>query len=171
MTTVTENIFGMKLRRTSDQIGQQGREAYWQLGLELDALLNSLAIALYEHGPKTSTDLAKLTGFSRQREESRLKKLVKSGYATSRPDPEDARRTLFEINPEKAADMDRALAMMKDFELVYRDLWREIGVDMGDAVTKLERALTARPLLARLCEKFPQYTNTLEEANNAQSKT
>ncbi|NVJ96536.1 MAG: MarR family transcriptional regulator [Alphaproteobacteria bacterium] len=162
MKTVTENIFGMKISRTADQIGQQGREAYWQLGLELDALLNSLALALYEHGPKTSSEITKLTGFSRQREEARLKKLVKSGYATSRPDPEDARRTLFEINPEKAPDMDRALAMMKDFEQVYEDLWQEIGVDMGEAVAKLERALTARPLLARLCEKFPHYVEAQE---------
>lgn len=159
MATITEKIFGMKLRRVSDQIGLQGRSAYWDLGVELDALLNSIAIALFEHGPLTSTEITKLTGFSRQREETRLKKLVATGYATSRKDTSDARRTLFEITDDKREDMERAVAMMRDFETVYEDIWAEIGIDMDDAVDKLFDALARRSLTERLCDRFPEYNN------------
>ncbi|MBL4619830.1 MAG: hypothetical protein JKX88_07015, partial [Marinicaulis sp.] len=74
MTKITENIFGMRLRRASDLIKEQGREAFWRTGIIVDAKLTSVVISLYEKDGQTSSELA-TTGLSRQLIEVRLKQL------------------------------------------------------------------------------------------------
>ena len=59
-------------------------------------------------------------------------------------------------------EITRVVEQMTDFEKVYEELWKEIGVDLGEAVLKLERALHAKPLLARLCNEFPQHSELIK---------
>ena len=42
MTNLTKNIFGMRIRRAADLIKEQGREAFWRTGIDLDAKLTSV---------------------------------------------------------------------------------------------------------------------------------
>lgn len=161
MTLITENIFGMRIRRAADLIKEQGREAFWRTGIDLDAKLTSVVISLYEKGGQTSSDLA-ATGLSRQLVEKRLKQLEKDGYVVSRRSNEDARKRTYSISPNRRKKISRVVEAMIDFEKVYEELWNEIGVDLGAAVLKLERALHAKPLLARLCNEFPQYNDLIK---------
>ncbi|MBL4619234.1 MAG: MarR family transcriptional regulator [Alphaproteobacteria bacterium] len=165
MTTITENIFGMRIRRVADVIKEQGREAFWRTGINLDAKLTSVVISLYEKDGQTSSELA-TTGLSRQLIEARLKQLEKDGYVTSRRSVDDARKRAYSLAPDRRAEISRAVETMIDFEKVYEELWREIGVDLGEAVLKLERALHAKPLLSRLCAEFPQYNNLIKVESN-----
>lgn len=167
MTKITENIFGMQLRRLSDLVGEQGREAFWRTGLALDAKLNSITTALFEYGALSSTEIAKITGLSRQLVESRLKKLEQADYVVSHISPEDPRKRLFEVSTSREAEIECAVATIVDFEKVYDALWDEIGVDLSDAVDKLERALRSRDLTDRLCDCFPKYKKKLKDAENA----
>lgn len=165
MVTITENIFGMRIRRAAELIKEQGREAFWRTGINFDAKLTSVVISLYEKDGQTSSELA-ATGLSRQLVEVRLKQLEKDGYVTSRRSDNDARKRAYSLSPDRRKEFDRVVATMTDFEKVYEELWREIGVDLGDAVLKLEQALHARPLLARLCNEFPQYSNHIKVKSN-----
>jgi len=164
--TITENIFGMRIRRAAELIKEQGREAFWRTGVALDAKLTSVVISLYEKDGQTSSELA-ATGLSRQLVERRLKQLEKDGYVTSRRSHNDARKRAYSLSPDRREEISRAVDTMIDFEKVYEELWREIGVDLGEAVLKLERALHAKPLLARLCTEFPQYNNLIKVKSNA----
>lgn len=166
MNALSENLFGLKMRRVSDLIGEQGREAFWRSGIGLDAKLISLVIALYEKDEQSSSDLAAFTGLSRQLVESRLKTLEAESYVKSAVSKKDARKRVFSLSGRNRAEVKEAVQMMRDFEKVYDALWREIGVDMSDAVLKLERALHAKPLLARLCQQFPQYQQDLRVSGN-----
>jgi DNA-binding MarR family transcriptional regulator len=165
MTTITENIFGMRIRRAAELIKEQGREAFWRTGINLDAKLTSVVISLYEKDGQTSSELA-ATGLSRQLVEGRLKQLEKDGYVISRRSDDDARKRVYSLTTERRGEISRAVDTMTDFEKVYEELWREIGVDLGDAILKLERALHAKPLLSRLCTEFPQYSTLIKVKSN-----
>ncbi|WP_428407781.1 MarR family transcriptional regulator [Hyphococcus sp.] len=166
MDVLSENLFGLQMRRVSDLIGEQGREVFWRSGIALDAKLISLVIALYEQDEQSSSELAAFTGLSRQLVESRLKTLEAEAYVKSAVSREDARKRVFSLSRRKRAEIEEAVDMMRDFEAVYDALWREIGVDMSEAVLKLERALHAKPLLARLCQEFPQYQQDLKVSSH-----
>ncbi len=165
MTSITENIFGMRLRRASDLIKEQGREAFWRTGIDLDAKFTSVLISLYENDRQTSSELAN-TGLSRQLVESRLKQMEKNGYITSQRSADDGRKRTYSLSKKYQHEFDRAYETMIDFEKVYEELWREIGIDMGDAISKLEKALHAKPLLSRLCTEFPQYNELVKVKSN-----
>ena len=165
MTNLTENIFGMRIRRAADLIKEQGREAFWRTGIVLDAKLTSVVISLYERDGQTSSQLA-TTGLSRQLIEVRLKQLESEGYVTSERSDDDARKRAYSLAPERREEITRVVEQMTDFEKVYEELWREIGVDLGKAVLKLEQALHAKPLLARLCNEFPQYSSLIKVKSN-----
>ncbi|WP_375201241.1 winged helix-turn-helix transcriptional regulator [Hyphococcus sp.] len=166
MAALSENLFGLQLRRVSDLVGEQGRDAFWRTGIALDAKLISIVIALHEESGQSSSDLAAFTGLSRQLVESRLKTLEAENYVTSAISREDARKRVFSLSWRKRAEIADAAAMMRDFEKVYQALWREIDADMSEAVLKLERALHAKPLLARLCQQFPEYQQNLKVSSN-----
>ena len=166
MVKLSKNIFGLHIRRASDLIGEQGREAFWRSGIDLDAKLISLVVALYEKGEQSSSELAAFTGLSRQLVESRLKALEAGGYVNSAISKEDARKRAFSLSPRKRDEIEGAVTVMRDFQEVYDALWHEIGVDLSDAILKLERALHAKPLLARLCQQFPGYQRTLKVSGN-----
>lgn len=159
---LTKNIFGLQMRRTTDLIGEQGREAFYLTGIELDAKLVSIVIALHENPGQSSTELAAYTGLSRQLVEFRLKALEKSDYVVSAVDLGDARKRQFSIANERRTEVESAVETMRHFEKVYDNLWREIGIDMSEAMLKLESALRAKPLLSRLCSAFPQYQQRLK---------
>ena len=162
MSAITEKIFGLQIKRAAELIGEQGRDAFWLTGIALDARLISIATALYENGECTSTDLADITGFSRQLVESRLKKLQNEGYVISILSSEDGRKRLFSIAPKRKQEVAEAVAMIVHFEKVYTKLWKEIGVDLSDGMLKLEKALRTRPLLARICDAFPEYESKID---------
>ncbi len=161
MTPLTDNIFGLQIRRLKDLIANQAREAFWRTGIELDARLSSIVIALFERRGQTSSELAAVTGLSRQLVEARLKSLEKDGYVTSIICANDARKRTFSLSRRRRNDVARTVEIMTDFEGVYKELWCELDIDLSEAVLKLERALHAKPLLARLCNEYPEYEDLL----------
>ncbi len=164
MTTLLNRMFGLKAKRLADLIGQQGRDAYDALGIKVDAKLNSMVLGLMELEAATSTELAKRTGLSRQLVESRIRQLENAGQVTSDVDPEDARRRLYRLSKHHAQSFAAVMEVMTDFEDVYEALWEEIGVDVSDAISRMERALERSSLTERLCHVHPKYQKQKERA-------
>ncbi len=156
MDAPLDRLFGLQAKRFADLIGEQGRNAYALLGIDVDAKWNSLIMALSEQDGATSTELAARTGLSRQLVESRIGKMEAANLIVSEVDAADARRRLYRINPGQKkliAEVHRAMA---NFEKVYNALWKEIGIDMAEAVHKAEQALLKRPLDQRYADMFPK---------------
>lgn len=151
--SLREPQFGAILFRASQLIGEQGVEAFEALGIDLDARWLSIVLALNANGPMTSTQLSAHIGHSRQVIESRVKPGVASGVFTARPDPEDARRTVYGLGDAARPVIERAVATMAEFERVYDTLWREIGVDLETGLLAMEAALSRRSLIERLREQ------------------
>lgn len=145
--------FGAILFRASQLVGDQGVEAFDVLGIALDARWLSIVLALNARGPMTSTQLADHIGHSRQVIESRVKPGVARGIFTSRPDPDDARRTIYGIGDAARPTITRAVAVMGEFEAVYQALWDEIGIDLEAGLLAMEAALARRSLIQRLSDQ------------------
>ncbi len=163
MATLLDRMFGLKAKRLADVTGQQGRDAYDALGIKVDAKLNSMILGLMELEAATSTELARRTGLSRQLVESRIRQLENAGQVTSEVDPADARRRLYRLSKSYALSFAAVMDVMTDFEDVYDALWEEIGVDVSDAISRLERALERSSLTERLCQVHPKYKKQKEK--------
>lgn len=148
--TLREPQFGAILFRASQLVGDQGVQAFQVLGIDLDARWLSIVLALNARGAMTSTQLAGHIGHSRQVIESRVKPGVAKGIFTARPDPGDARRTIYDIGDSARPTVARAIAVMHEFETVYDSLWREIGNDLEKGLLAMEAALARRTLIERL---------------------
>lgn len=151
-----DRLFGLQAKRFADLIGTQGRDAYALLSIDVDAKWNSLIMALSEGDGATSSELAARTGLSRQLVENRIGKMEAAGLIVSEIDAEDARRRLYRLNPRRKKLVSEVHRAMANFEKVYEALWKEIGVDLSDAVRKAEAALRERPLDQRYADLFPE---------------
>ena len=155
-----EPQFGAILFRASQLVGDQGVQAFEALGIDLDARWLSIVLALNARGAMTSTQLASHIGHSRQVIESRVKPGVAKGIFTARPDPHDARRTVYDIGEAARPTVARAVAVMHEFETVYDALWREIGVDLEAGLLAMEAALAGRTLIERLEDQRAEASQT-----------
>ena len=166
MNLLLDNLFGLRIKRASDLVGDQGRDAFWRTGIKLDALLTSIVIALHDTSGQTSTELSNATGLSRQLVEARLKQLEKAGYLKSQICSHDARKRTYSLTRNQREEILQVVETMQHFENVYRKLWREIGVDLDKAIHKFEKALHSKPLLARLCDEYPEYKESIKISSN-----
>lgn len=160
-----KNLFGLKVRRLSDTIGQQGRDTYDALGIVIDAKLNSLILALKGHKGATSTELSSQTGLSRQLVEARLLKMMQHGLVDSEADCRDARRRVYRLTENASELAQEVSAVMKNFESVYDTMWAEIQVDLDEAIEKAEQALKERSLIHRYLDQFPHEQPSISQAS------
>ena len=79
----------------------------------------------------------------------RLKILINSGLVVSLRDSGDRRRTLIKLTPYGRKEAKRLDQICKQAEIAYKDLFKEIGVDLNDILVKAIDALEARPLARR----------------------
>lgn len=163
MTSIRSPQFGAILFRASELISTQGAQVFEELGFSLHANKISIVLALHTRGAMSSTELSKHIGISRQVLESRLKGSVKDGFFTSLPDPNDSRKRIYDISESARPEVERIVAIMKDFEHVYDVMWEEIQVDLEQSLKLMERALKRKPLLARLCDDFPKYNDEFKD--------
>jgi DNA-binding MarR family transcriptional regulator len=155
--------FGAILFRANELIGRQGAEAFDKLGVDLHASKISIVLTLEKFGPLTSSEIAERIGHSRQLIESRLKSSVKDGFFVSYEDPQDARRRVYDFSDEARPIVKRIMSIMVDFETVYAELLREIGLDLEEGLRRMEKALSKSPLIDRLSSHFPAYQSEVVE--------
>jgi DNA-binding MarR family transcriptional regulator len=157
--------FGAILLRAAEMVGDQGGDALDRLGIDFDARKTSIVLMIHRYGPISSTALAKRIGHSRQLIEARLRSLTGNGFLTEFRDPEDARKRLYDFAESARGVADRIVAVMRDFEGVYETLWKEIGVDLEQALLAMEAALAKKPLIDRLIEHHPGQAEDRVEAD------
>ena len=149
------SIFSLTTKRVADLVLEQSRQAFWQSGIELDAKMSSIVTLAYQEGKITSTALSEQTGLSRQLVELRLRRLVDDGYLDEKKDSTDLRRRIYSISRKKSHDVARAMEKLAEFEVIYRAIWKELGIDLQKGLRDLESTLIAQPLATRLTEQKP----------------
>jgi DNA-binding MarR family transcriptional regulator len=87
------------------------------------------------------------------RDSHRIKDLRARGLMTEKRDPDDLRRTLIVLTKSGKALARQIERLCKEVESVYLELFKEIGVDLFDALIKAKQGLTEKSLSTRVSER------------------
>jgi len=149
--------FGAILFRASEVIAKQGGDVFNTLGFAIPASRISIVLAINKNGPCSSTSLSEHIGISRQLIESRLKAGVKDGTFITMVDKKDTRKRIYDFAENIKEEVQRIIEIMINFETVYEELWKEMGVDLESSLLLMEKALKKYSLEERLLNEFPKY--------------
>ena len=110
----------------------------------------SALLLLRREGPLSVTDIAERLRFTHPLIIALLAQLESRGFTTVARDPNDARRRMITLTPEGERETDRVDAAAEVIGRAYQALFDEIGLDLLDAVSRLESACAAQPFSERL---------------------
>ncbi len=142
-------FFGLLATRLTDLVVDEGGRVSAERGIETPPRCMSTMLTLLD-GPKGVSELARELGMSHVALIKIVRQLTELGFVEIGADPEDRRRrpvALTEIGHKAALDVERFVMRLR---VVYFDLFDEIGVNVHDAMRKMEAALRKRSFYDRL---------------------
>lgn len=147
-------FFGLLATRLTELIVDEGGQIAASRGIETPARCMSTILILLD-GEKGVSELARELGLSHVALIKIVRQLNALGFVETGADPNDRRRRPIKLTKKglKAArDVESFIAHL---QLVYLELFEEIGVNVHDALRKMEAALRTRSLYDRLDAKVP----------------
>ena len=141
-----------RLRRASELLVDAHARWLAEVGPDVPARALSTMMLLDETGGQGVTQIARRLRLTHPLLIEVTRALEAKGLVAARPDPEDGRRRVLELSPAGRAAAARLRERLKTLDAFYRALFDEIGVDLLDALERLERAARKRPLIDRLRE-------------------
>lgn len=142
-----------RLRRASEMLVDAYARWLEDVGPDVPVRAFSTLVLLDETGPQGVTQIARRLRFTHPLMIELTRQLEAKGLVTARSDPADGRRRVLELTPEGVAAAARVRERLKTLEGFYTSLFDEMGVDLLDAVERLEKAARKRPLLERLRQR------------------
>ena len=141
-----------RLRRASELLVDAYGRWLAEVGPDVPPRALSTLMLLHEEGPQGVTQIARRLRFTHPLLVALTRSLEARGLVAARTDPADARRRLLELTPAGEAAARQIAARLRTLDAFYSRLFDEIGVDLLDALERLERAARERPLLDRIRE-------------------
>ena len=150
VASVGRPLLAHRLRRLSETFVEGYSEWLPSLGVTAPARSLSTLLLLEREGPLGVTELGARLRLSHVLMIKLVAALEAEGFAAPRPDPGDARRRpigLTRSGREQVRKVERAILIL---DRAYAELGRRIGVDLLDAVERIERACREQPFDERL---------------------
>ena len=144
-----------RLRRASELLVDAYGRWLAEVGPDVPPRALSTIMLLHEAGPQGVTQIARRLRFTHPLMIELTRALEAKGLVSPRSDPSDARRRLLELTPAGRAAARKIGERLQTLDAFYSRLFEEIGVDLLDAVERLEGAARRRPLIDRLREAAP----------------
>jgi DNA-binding MarR family transcriptional regulator len=141
-------FLGRLAEALSTRIEEQTRELFDDAGIVIPVRSCSLLTALRQAGQASAAELARTLGQSHQLVVQKCPALLRLGLITQHPDPADARRKLFRLTNEGAAQMALLDRYTAGISAVYERLFEETG-NTHAVLLKTLKALDAHPLRER----------------------
>ncbi|HEX8571111.1 MAG TPA: MarR family transcriptional regulator [Caulobacteraceae bacterium] len=141
-----------RLRRASELLVDAYGRWLAEVGPDVPPRALSTMMLLDETGPQGVTQIARRLRFTHPLMIELTRALEAKGFVSARTDPADARRRLLELTPSGRAAAGQIRERLQTLEAFYKSLFDEIGVDLLDAVERLETAARKRPLIERIEE-------------------
>tara|TARA_R110000868_G_scaffold53249_3_gene167333 strand:+ start:1530 stop:2027 length:498 start_codon:yes stop_codon:yes gene_type:complete len=145
-------FFALLAIRVTDTIEADGGLLMRRLGFALPPRSVS-ALLLLADGPLSVTEIAQQVGVTHAAVIKNVKKLVDLGLAERGEDEHDARRKPLHLTAAGVKQAAAAAHFMFEAGNVYQGLFDEIGIDLFDAMSRLEHALQHKSFAARF--NFP----------------
>ncbi len=144
---------GLQLFQLLSIIDHQGNVLLSSRGIDVPSRSGSTILILLKEGSVTVTGLARFLGMSHQLAGHRIKDLKKSGFVKEKKDPKDLRRSRIVLSKKGEAAAREIEKISREVETVYAEIFKEIDVDLYDALKKAKNALAARSLSRRMSER------------------
>ena len=138
------------LRRLADELVRGAGEWYPEVGVTAPPRTTSTLLALEECGPLGVTQIAALLRQSHPLVIGWCRQLAMLGFVTTQPDCNDARRTIVALTKEGLAEVLRLRRALKVMEKASEALMEEGGLQLFDALWRMDGALQTRRLADRL---------------------
>ncbi|HJT98946.1 MAG TPA: MarR family transcriptional regulator [Rhodanobacteraceae bacterium] len=138
------------LRRLANRFVDACDVVFPDYGITVPPRLVSSVHLLYEHGPRSVTDIAATIGQSHPFVIKAVKQLTALGIVAIRSDPKDGRRTIVKLTPKGREQARRLLDVRPAFEAAYRRLMREADAEVFDSLWRIEEALGATAFADRI---------------------
>jgi len=94
-----------RLKRLSDKMTHSGRQLYKELELDIEPNWFVIFKILQKHEHLSVMEISKLIHFSHPSVVVMVKKMIESGYLTSRPCTDDMRKQLLELSPKASQNL------------------------------------------------------------------
>ena len=141
---------GLQLFQLLSIIEYQGNTLLASRGIDIPSRSGSTTLFLLKKGAVTVTGLARFLGMSHQLASHRIKDLKKSGLVKEKKDPKDLRRSHIVLSKKGEVVAREIEKISQEIEMVYADIFKEIGVDLYDALKKAKAALAEQSLSLRM---------------------
>lgn len=142
-------FLGRAVERLSVLIAEQSRIVFETMGIVIPVRSSSLMTVLATLGSASAADLARELGASHQLVMQKIPKLIRLGLIQHRSDDADARRRLFQLTADGAAQLAKFEECTVLICAAYAGLSAEVG-DVRHLVDRTTDALNARPLDKRI---------------------
>ena len=147
-------FFGLLATRLTDLIVDEGGRVAAARGVRTPTRCMSTMLTLLA-GPKGVSELARDLGMSHVALIKIVRQLSELGFVETGEDPADRRRRPVSLTEDGVAAAREVEWFVGHLRTVYLDLFDEIGVNVHDAMRRMETALTARSFFARLDARTP----------------
>lgn len=141
-------FLGRSVERLSVLIAEQSKAVFDDLGIVIPVRSCSLMTVLANLGTASASELARELGHSHQLVMQKIPKLLRLCLIQHENDENDARRRVFRLTDEGAAQMVKFAQCRVVLGAAYEGLFREIG-NVAELVAKTTEALIERPLHQR----------------------
>lgn len=142
--------FGTRLRRLSERLDRDIREAYRARGIEFEPTWFPVFAALDELGPRSVGELAAHTGVSHAAVSQIRGKLLYEGWIVVKADSADLRRQMLQITPKGRVLIARLRPLWRAIAEATEALCKESAPNILTNLDGIEAALDRTSMLQRV---------------------
>jgi DNA-binding MarR family transcriptional regulator len=139
-----------RLRRLTDRLARDGRRVYAELDIEFEPVWFPVFYLLSRNSPISVTDLARELRITHPAVNQVTTAMAKAGLVTSHRDKQDDRRRMVSLSAKGRRLAKELLPVWSAFETATSELFQGIGVDLIDALDRIETALDETDQFTRI---------------------
>ncbi len=141
-----------RLRRLHERLIRDGARIYRDQNLPFEPRWFPIYATLLRRSPISVTEMAREVGLTHPAINQAANAMEKTGLLVSIRDRKDDRKRLLSLSAEGKRLEWRLAPLWKSFEQATTELMRETGVDLIDALDRLERALDKSEMYDRIAD-------------------
>jgi DNA-binding MarR family transcriptional regulator len=139
-----------RLKRLSDRLMRDGSRIYREQGLDFEPRWFTVFYLLSQKSPWAVTEIARKLRVSHPAVNQVANAMEKAGLMVSQKDKADERKRLLSLSPSGKALVTKLKPIWNDFKLSAGELLEESGVDLLEALDRIENSLDDTEMYERI---------------------
>ncbi|MFC3093747.1 MarR family transcriptional regulator [Alteromonas sediminis] len=152
-----EAFLAPKAKSLYDLIVIQGEKLLGELGADTPSSCVSVVLLLAQHRALSTAQISQKLEKSHQLISTRISKLEKLGIVEKQKNNADKRANKVTLTPQGLTELTKIEAACAIADRHFRDLYSELGFDVGNILEKMELKLKLTPLKSNEDSTSPRY--------------